>query len=380
MALIFGFLLFFVFYTYVGYPLILWGGSVLRQRRRPETAEDPTIEAKGVTVVIAAHNERFNLQRKLQSLRQQDYPEALIQIIIVSDGSTDGTCKVFKGEAGVQCLDVGRRQGKANALNFAMAQVTTPYVVFTDARQPLSPNAISDLYRELHKPQVGVVSGELVIRDETNPEQKNIGLYWRYEKWLRTLESEVSTTVGATGALYMMRASDYRPIPENTVLDDVQIPIQTLRQGKHIKFCPKAMAYDKPQPELFDERRRKLRTLAGNYQLFVQNAWLFNPSKNIAWWQFLSHKVFRLLVPYALIGLWGISFVLAFNSLLFTLAFFAQTAFYLAAAMAQFSPQWRQAKLCSFALVFVGLNIAAMQACWLYFSGGLKVTWQRGNG
>ena len=363
----------FVLYTYAGYPL----GLALVARARSE-ARQPLLgdaELPAVTVVIAAWNEARNLPRKIASINASDYPLDRLGIIVASDGSDDDTEAVVADFDNVELVTLPMRQGKPSALNAAMARVTTSHVVFTDARQTLSPDAIRRLMSVLADERVGAVSGELVQLDAGTGESVSVGLYWKYEKWIRRNESRVHSVPGVSGALYAIRAADYSPLPADTILDDFEVPIGILRKGKRIKFESGAIMYDRAEQDSAGEQRRKIRTLLGNYQSFRRNPWLFDPRRNPIWLQFISHKVLRLVVPYWMV-------VLAVTPLLVSGAFYklfllAEGGFYLAVISAKLVPATRANRLVAFCNVFWDMNISAVIALKRYLGNDIDVRWKK---
>jgi len=292
----------FVFYVYVGYPLLL---AIWRR-----FAHHPVRKANWeppVSIVIAARNERDTIERKLRNCLDLDYPKERLEIVVSLDGPTDGTEKVVESWRllGIKLLHSRVHQGKAAALKRGVAAARNAIIVFADARQRIDSRAIRELVANLHDPSVGAVSAELILlkdragQDQTDSKEA-IGLYWRYEKWIRSTESQLHSTVGATGALYAIRRELFRPIPDDTILDDVLIPMIIALNGKRVLFEPRARAYDNvaccPQAEF----RRKVRTLAGNYQLLAEMPIVLSIRRNPIFFQFVSHKVGRLLVPYFL--------------------------------------------------------------------------------
>ncbi|MBI3802506.1 MAG: glycosyltransferase family 2 protein [Nitrospirae bacterium] len=262
-----------------------------------------------VSVILAVYNEEKLIEQKLRNLFELEYPSSLLQIIVSSDGSEDQT------EAKVACwqeahqdgpvlmlLTAPAHVGKAAALNRAVAHAWGEVVVFIDARQILDRNAILHLVSNFADERVGAVSGELILMDRPGGKGVvSVGLYWRYEKWLRKMESDVDSMLGATGAIYALRRSLYDPIPTETILDDVLIPMQAVFRGYRVVFEPKALAYDFVPRRAESEFLRKVRTLAGNYQLLWEVGALWSLKKNRLFFQFFSHKVARLLVPFMLI-------------------------------------------------------------------------------
>ena len=363
----------FILYTYVGYPVLI----SLLARRRPLVSCPLLIddELPRVTVVMAGYNEAARLPGKIANLRALDYPQNKVDVLVVSDGSTDATTEVLDNLAGVRVLAYPQRQGKAHALNLALAQVQTEFVVFCDVRQDLEAGSVRRLISDFCDPAVGAVSGELVHRPSSTQTGQNIGLYWRYEKAIRKAESRFHSTVGATGALYAIRTRDFAPIAPDTILDDFEIPMRITRMGKRTLMEAQAHVYDVLQAESSAEQKRKIRTLTGNFQTFSRHFWLFSPAQNPVWFQFLSHKVFRLIVPYALI------ITLLTSALLpgafYRLAFLLQAAFYALAAAGQWIPATRRNKFVSFAHVFFDMNAAAILALLKFLSGRADAKWEK---
>jgi cellulose synthase/poly-beta-1,6-N-acetylglucosamine synthase-like glycosyltransferase len=361
MAGFFWLLVAFVAYVYIGYPLglHLWRRLWPRPLSVRGTALTP-----GVSIVIAARNEGSRLAGRIDNLVTLDYPASQRQIIIVSNGSTDDSVEVLaRYESIVDALALPEG-GKARALNAGVERARHGLLVFADARQAFAPDALRALVAPFSDPGVGAVSGELVLEGEARDRRsrtsdrrssiirpvaadderrspghrrhsarstvvEGVGLYWRYEKQIRRDESAIGSTMGATGAMYAMRRSLWRPLPDDTILDDVLAPMRCVLAGSRVLFEDRARAFDRTARDAKDESRRKRRTLAGNYQLLWLEPALLVPWRNSAWVQFLSHKVARLAVPYALPPLWLLSLLLSRRAAVYAAAFAAQCLFYL---------------------------------------------------
>jgi biofilm PGA synthesis N-glycosyltransferase PgaC len=357
----------FVVYIYVGYPLILtvWARLLWRRASGGAAAVPPTTADPGVSIVIAARNEAARLPARIHNLLSLAYPADRRQIIVVSDGSTDGTAAALAPFADQVELLTLPPSGKAAALNAGVARSRFDVLVFADARQTFAPDALKALTARFSDPRVGCVSGELILGCEaggrrggldrrsdqadtaslidrrTHLERRGdvrstvadaVGLYWRYEKELRRLESIVGSMLGATGAIYALRRSLWQRLPDGALLDDVLAPMRAVLAGRRIVFEPAAQAYDWTPPDSSTEARRKIRTLAGNFQVLWLEPRLIVPFINPVWMQYVSHKVGRLLVPYALIGLMAASIALAWQHPFYAVALVAQCVFYLLAA------------------------------------------------
>ena len=364
----------FCLYTYLFYPLLIWWMSCLRSKPQYTLTEMSEFDWPKVSIVIAAHNEEAAIQGKIENLRSIDYPSTP-EIIVVSDGSKDGTNPYLASQHDILFHGYDDARGKPSALNLGIEISSGEIIVFMDARQQVSSNCLKELVKHfMTGDEVGAVSGELIMRDGETGEADNIGLYWRYEKWIRASESRFFSTAGATGALYAIRRCDFHSLTPDTLLDDFEIPINILRKGKRTLFEPMAQAFDNPSSNIDDEFRRKVRTLAGNYQSFVRNPWLFSPFKNPIFIQFLSHKVFRLLVPYAMLAAL-VSSALTDNPLI-KLFFYAQFGFYTVGLAAFMSSRLASLRIVSFIKVFLQMNYAAVYGLYHYLAKRSVVTWK----
>ena len=318
-------------YVYAGYPLLLAACSRVSQRRarRPRIAD---IESwPPISIVLAARNEAIRLPARIRNLLDITYPGAR-QIIVVSDGSTDGTADAVRafGDA-VELVEVPAG-GKPLALNAGVARAHAEILVFADARQVFNDSALMELVANFVDPEVGGATGELVIDAEHESTASTVGdgvgLYWTYEKWLRRHESCVWSTLGATGAIYALRRSLWQPLPAETLLDDVLAPMRAVLAGWRIVFEENAQAFDAAAADATAEARRKIRTLAGNYQILAQEPRLLVPFLNPVWFHYMSHKVGRLIVPWALGSALVSSAALALESWFFAAALAVQGGFY----------------------------------------------------
>jgi len=288
-------------YVYVGYPLLLMLWRRVAKRPVHKRYQEPS-----VSLIVAMHNERKNAGRKIENCFELDYPADKLQVIISLDAPTDGTDDVVRDYAswGVDVVYSPVRKGKAAALNSGVAMATGDILLFADARQRFDKSAVRELVANFADDSVGSVSGELFVLDEEGKEASDaVGAYWRYEKKLRAMESDIHSVPGASGAIYAMRRELFEPLDPDTILDDVVIPMKIVLKGKRSIFDPAARAYDvaSQSPEL--EYDRKTRTLTGNYQLFAHMPQLLVPWRNAIFVQLVSHKLGRLLVPYCLAAL-----------------------------------------------------------------------------
>lgn len=329
-----------LFYTYAGYPAAIWLIAHLYPRRIHCAEFTPP-----VTIIIVAYNEEAGIAQKLENCLALDYPADCLNVLVASDGSSDDTCECVRkfSARDVQLLTFAERRGKAACLNDAFQACRTEYVVLTDVRQRLAPNAVRALLRNFNDEAVGAVSGELVFENSSGSGfEKGVDAYWRYEKFIRYWEGVVDSVVGVTGAIYALRKSCFQPIPVGTILDDVLIPMNVVLQGKRVVFEPSALAYDVPEVEAELESRRKKRTLAGNYQMLVLRPAVLNPLRNRIWFQLVSHKLTRLVAPFAMAIAFMTNLVLAISSSFYAVLFAMQFLLYALALTGIGRPQYQQ--------------------------------------
>jgi biofilm PGA synthesis N-glycosyltransferase PgaC len=349
-------------YVYVGYPALLMVWARLGRRA---VAGTPSSGTPAVSIVMAARNEGPRLARRIDNLMQLEHSGDR-QIVVVSDGSTDDTLEVLARYGAAVDIVTIEAGGKAVALNAGVAHARHEIIVFADARQVFAHNALVELTAPFRDPRVGAVTGELLLDCEsrgqrrvdrrtrsdnpgsaTRPDRRagadrrrtaastiadGVGLYWRYEKQIRRCESAVGSTLGATGAIYALRRSLWVPLPPETILDDVLAPMRAVLAGYRTVFSERARAFDSASPDADAELTRKVRTLAGNFQILMLEPRLLLPWTNPVWFQYVSHKLGRLMVPYAMLALIASSMAVANRSLVYAAALAAQCAFYLLAA------------------------------------------------
>ncbi len=339
-------------WTFAGYPAF----AIALARRHGVTPLPEAGEPADVTVVIAARNEAGRIHARVANLLKSDYPAEKLRILIVDDGSDDATAAsaLASGDPRVQLLSLPRSVGKAAALNAAMSRVTTPLTVFADARQAFSTNAIAELTRVFTDPRVGVAAGHLVLAGG-----ESSGLYWRIESALRQAESTLGWAHAASGAIYAIRTPLFQPMPDGLLLDDVWIPLQAVKQDFRIIDVPEALALEPQAVAAAAEFRRKLRTLVGNWQLMRAAPWLVNPWQNPVFFPWLSHKLARLLAPWAL--LLALITTMISTSPWMRGALLAQLLAYALATAALLAPRAsRRVPLATAAGSFLLLNLAAL--------------------
>jgi len=364
---------FLIAYTYAGYLGWLW----LRSRWRPCPVHSRIFEPF-VSIVMVVRDEQGVLEAKIRNLLRLDYPEDRMELVIVSDGSSDRTEAILREQARHPRLVTVLNQlprGKASGLNDGLQIARGEVVVFTDARQEIEASALRLLLNNFGDPRVGCVSGELMLGDpQAGEKSRDVGLYWTMEKKVREFESASGSVVGATGAFYGVRRELLGVIPDETLLDDVYVPMEVVRAGKRVVFEPRARAWDVAHQGIGREFSRKVRTLTGNYQLLQIAPWLLSAANPIRF-EFVSHKLLRLFVPFALlVALLASGFL---PQPFYRIAFTLQLAFYALSLVRMTQVKWGPlARLGDVSLTFVMLNTAAVVA-FANFVTQRKVVWSR---
>ena len=349
-----------IIYVLAGYPLLL----ARIARRQTRTIQKDAV-LRRVSVVVAVRNGEKFLAAKLRSILACNYPRELMEITVVSDGSddaTDGIAQSFAAE-GVRFYR-NERTGKGAAVNTGIENSTGEILILTDVRQTLDSNAIRNVVACFGDPIVGAVSGELSIRPGLSAEEADTGLYWKYEVFIRKHMSRVDSTFGTNGPFYALRRSLAVPIPENTLLDDVYLPLAAFFKGYRLILEESAKAFDYPTT-LTSEFQRKVRTQAGLYQILKLYPELLRSSNRMRI-HFLSAKFGRLIMPFLLILVALSTFGLA--DPVRGIMLVAQGLFYLTALLDQWVPQRSVFKRVSSPIrTFVVLMAAAFLATKIFF-------------
>jgi glycosyltransferase involved in cell wall biosynthesis len=283
---------------------------------------------------MAVHNGEALLAKKIDHLLHLDYPNVR-EIIVVSDGSTDNSDKILRRfeEPRLKPIILQEHSGKAVALNAGIAAASGDLLLFVDIRPEIAPGAIAQLVSNFTDSSVGCVTGELLLKQDGHDGTSAAvsGLYWRYEQWIRMCESRWDSPVGVYGGFYMIRRELATAFPAGTILDDMLQPLAIIRKGFRAVIDERACVYDIWPKRVSGEFHRKVRTLAGNFQLFCLAPWVFAQGRVV--FQLISHKVLRLIVPYMLVLLLISSFALSREFVAFAIAAAVQIMFWVMAAI-----------------------------------------------
>jgi cellulose synthase/poly-beta-1,6-N-acetylglucosamine synthase-like glycosyltransferase len=316
-------------HTYVLYPLLLWGLSRLSRSRHQPEWRDPA-EWPHVSIVISAFNEEAVIAERLMNLLELRYPARGMEILVGSDGSGDGTCEVVKGfeSRGVRLIAFPQRRGKSAVVNDLLRAARGEVVVLTDANAFFHADAVRELVRALSRhPSACAVVGRLTLK--SSAEAGNLdGAYWRYETWIKTLESRFGCVLGANGAIYAFRRESYQPLPDGAIVDDFLVPmLMRLRSGAPILYVPTALAWERSPEHVRDEFRRRVRIGAGNLQALRWTWRLLLPWRGMVAAAYFSHKVLRWFGPWLML-LGFVASLSARGTPLFPLLVSGQVAFY----------------------------------------------------
>jgi len=375
-----------VAYPYVVYPFVLflvysvaqtWRDlKYLRTSRNRRTETPPLAELPGVSIIVPAYNEEKVLPSKIENLLGLDFPKERLQVIFVSDGSTDRTNAILQSiEAeNFELILLNERKGKANALNQAIGRARSPVLVFCDASTLFEADAVKKLVRHFSDPNVGAVCG--AVRYQATAEaQQTEGVYWKYESALRMMEARLGAILNASGAIYALRRECYLPVPQSTLLEDFVIPMRARKLGFSVLYDPEAVALEFPASTVSGEFTRRVRLAVGSFRAFgdlVRVPWRgFTP------FALLSHKLLRWLVPFFAVGLLVTNFALM-RIWFYQVALTAQILFYFWAGLGFFF--YRQMRRVRYGLVayfFFAMHLAFLVGFVRCVVGSEKAVWQK---
>lgn len=378
-----------VIYVYFGYPLLVYALSLFYKNPRRGEYTYPTL-----SILISVYNEEKNIENKILSLLSIGYPSDRVEILIGSDGSTDQTDEIIRKFTGIasaapsveprndgggetKCIRFFRqeeRKGKPGMLNLLVKEAKGEIIVFSDARQRLDKDSLKELVKNFSDKRVGSVSAELEFEGENTQTGNGVGLYWKYEKFIRKAESKIGSMLGATGALYAIRKELFPELPKDLILDDVYIPMCIVQKGYRAIFDEKTKIYDKYSKSAKEEFSRKSRTLAGNFQLVMYLKWLLNPFRSPVAWQFISHKFLRLIVPFLLI-LAFVSNMFILENYFYRLVFILQIVFYTLAFFGLIFEH--KNRLFDVSYMFCVMNSAAVVGLYKFLTHKQDVLWQK---
>lgn len=376
---------FVIFYSYIGYGILLWlliKFKNVRHRRKTIVKEF----TPPVTLIVAAYNEEEFIDKKIQNTLSLDYPREMLKIIFVTDGSIDSTPGYVAKYPDIQLLHCQDRKGKVEAMHRAMGYVQTPYVIFSDANTLLNEQSIRNLVRHYQDTQVGGVAGEKRIKISSNEAVAGAGegLYWKYESFLKRLDSDFYSVVGAAGELFSIKTELYEYPGQNVLLDDFIISLSICRRGYRVAYEPDAFAMESASLSLKEEQKRKIRISAGAFQSMKMMSDLMNVFKYPRLsFQYISHRVLRwtlcpVFLPLVLIC--SIILVASNQGFLYTIILAAQLLFYLLAFFG-FLTASRKTRIgflyAPYYLLFI--NYSTYAGFFRFLKGSQTVLWEKAS-
>lgn len=388
LKLLFWIFFFLLFYTYIGYALILFLVVSLKNLFASQKVQNKTDYQPDVCLFVTAFNEKDYIHQKVKNSFQLDYPKEKVQYIWVTDGSDDGTPDLLKKYEKLEVYHQPERHGKMHAMNRGMQFVKAPVVIFSDTNTLLNKNAIREIVAQFSIPEVGCVAGEkrIIEKEADVAAAAGEGLYWKLESWVKKMDAQLNSAVGAVGELFAIRSEMFEEVETDTVLDDFIISLRIAQKGYKIAYTPNAYAEETASLNVKEELKRKIRIAAGGIQSLSRLSGLLNPFKyGLLSWQFISHKALRwTLAPASLFLLFFVNgwIILQNNSGgetgFYTLFFWFQVVCYLLAAVGWFFENRKiRFKLLFVPYYFVSINYASVRGIFRYFRKKQPAGWEK---
>jgi biofilm PGA synthesis N-glycosyltransferase PgaC len=377
----FWFCLLLVFYTYLGYGIVLFILVKIKKIFVKNRSFDPNYQP-AVTLVVPAFNEESFIMEKVKNSLELDYPKDKLRILFVTDGSNDNTYQILKEAAGVEVSHEDRRAGKAAAENRAMTLIDTPIVVFCDANTYLNKDCIKNLVRHYDDPKVGAVSGEkrVLSNGADTASAAGEGLYWKYESALKKWDSELYTIVGAAGELISFRSELVQDLEEDTILDDFMQTMRICQKGYRVVYEPESYAAETASDNVTEELKRKVRIAAGGWQS-MSRLWkiLIPIPQPLLSFQYISHRVLRWSISAFVLPLIFILNIFLFaQGWMYEYLLYAQVVFYVNALIGWFLENRAiRVKLLFVPYYFLMMNYAVFAGFGRWLKGSQKATWER---
>lgn len=384
MEILFWLSIFIVFYTYLGYGILLYVLVRLRRIFRGKRTV-PSIEAAmpSLTLIIAAYNEERLIGEKIRNTLSLRYPKDKLSLLFITDGSSDRTPDIIAEYSEIKLMHTPARSGKIQAIHRAMHEVDSEVVVFTDANTFLNQDALLLIARHYADPTVGAVSGEKrVLSEDVSDATAGEGFYWKYESTLKKWDSELHSVVGAAGELFSVRRSLYKPVESDTILDDFMISMRIAAQGFRIIYEPDAYASETSSDNIQEELKRKIRIAAGGIQSIVRLGGLLFPFPHTTLsFQYVSHRVLRWTVtPFFMMLAFAINVVLVAQraGVIYDLLLVAQVGFYGASLLGWLLEKRRiKVKILFIPYYFCMMNYAVLAGIQRYLKGSQSAVWEK---
>lgn len=389
LSLLFWVLLALLVYAYAGYAVILFGIVKLKRLFQKKKKLSPPVDYEPtVCLFVTAYNEKDFVRQKVENSLSLDYPKNKIQFLWVTDGSDDGTPDLLKAWPEIEVHHLSERRGKMHAMNRGVKFVKTEIIVFSDTNTILGNRSIREIVACFADEKVGCVAGEKRIIEKQSDAAAGAGegIYWKYESWLKKLDAELNSAVGAVGELFAIRTSLFQEVEPDTLLDDFIISLRIAAKGYRIAYSPEAYAEEAASLNLAEEQKRKVRIAAGGVQTVIRLKNLLNPFKyGVLSWQYFSHKVLRwTLAPLSLFLILVVNILIVWQNQswlqpsFYTLFLYLQLFLYLLALVGwYFENKKLHFKILFVPYYFVFVNLNAIRGMIRYFKGKQSVTWEK---
>ncbi|MBN2774231.1 MAG: glycosyltransferase family 2 protein [Prolixibacteraceae bacterium] len=389
LIIVFWILFFILFYTFIGYAIILRLLVGVKRIVFPSSKLNPEFGYEpNVCLFVTAFNEKDFVEKKVQNSFSLNYPKEKIQYLWMTDGSDDGTPEILRKYENLEVHHQPERRGKIHAMNRGIFYVKAPIIIFSDANTTLGPDSIREIVNCFADPKVGCVAGEKRILEKEKDDAAGAGegLYWKFESWVKKLDGELNSAVGGVGELFAIRRELYEVVENDTILDDFIISLRIAKRGFRIAYAPRAYAEETASVNVNEELKRKIRIAAGGVQTIFRLKELLNPFRfGLLSWQYISHKVLRwTIAPLSLFLFLIINLLIVVYSgnwnpgNFYTLLFYIQIICYVFAVAGWYfeNKQVRQ-KIFFVPYYFVSINYASIRGIIRYFKGKQSVNWER---
>jgi len=389
LAIVFWILLIILIYTYIGYALVLFLLLKIKKLLFPGkgTQPDPLYEPD-VCLFVTAFNEKDYVKQKVENSFSLDYPKEKIQYLWITDGSDDGTPDLLKKYDLLEVHHLPERRGKMHAMNRGVKFVKAPLIIFSDTNTILGKNSIREIVAKFSIEKTGCVAGEkrIIEKDADAAAGAGEGFYWKLESWIKKMDAEINSAVGAVGELFAIRTELFEDVETDTLLDDFMISLRIAQKGYHIAYSPNAYAEETASLNVGEELKRKIRIAAGGIQTIFRLKSLLNPFRyGLLSWQYFSHKVLRwtlapvslfLILPVNLLIVWKQNSWFDFD--FYTVMFYFQILCYLLASVGWYLENKKlRFKLLFVPYYFLFINYTSIRGIFRYFKGKQSVAWEK---
>lgn len=389
LKIVFWILLIILFYTYIGYAIVLFVLVKIKKKLfSKKVLNFDTSFEPNVCLFVTAFNEKDYVKQKVENSFSLDYPKEKIQYLWITDGSDDGTPEILKKYEYLEVHHLPERRGKMHAMNRGVKFVKAPIIIFSDTNTILGKQSIREIVAKFSNEKTGCVAGEkrIVEKDADSAAGAGEGLYWKFESWVKKMDADLNSAVGAVGELFAIRTELFEDVEEDALLDDFMISLRIAQKGYHIAYTPGAFAEETASLNVKEELKRKIRIAAGGIQTIFRLKGLFNPFRyGVLSWQYFSHKVMRwTLAPVSLLLIFPVNLLIVIFQKsyvdfgFYTLVLYIQILCYLLTVIGWYLENRRlRLKLLFVPYYFVSINYAAIRGIFRYFKGNQSVNWEK---